>query len=146
MARTRQTAEIVAEHLGVDVVVEDDIRECSFGEWDGMTFSEVQQQAPQELATWLASTAVAPPGGESFDEVERRVRAARDRIIERYEGSTLVLVTHVTPLKTLLRLALDAPAHAYYRIEIRPASLSTISWFGDGNVSVSSVNETPHLG
>lgn len=146
MARTRETAEIVAEHLGVDIVVEDDIRECAFGEWDGMTFAEVQQQSPDELTRWLASTAVAPPGGESFDEVEQRVRAARDRIIERYEGSTLVLVTHVTPLKTLLRLALDAPAHAYYRIEIRPASLSTISWFGDGNVSVSSVNETPHLG
>jgi len=52
----------------------------------------------------------------------------------------------VTPLKTLLRLALDAPVHAYYRIEIRPASLSTISWFGDGNVSVRGINETPHLG
>jgi broad specificity phosphatase PhoE/ribonuclease HI len=146
MQRTRQTAEIVAEHLGVDVVVEQDIRECAFGEWDGMTFDDVQSQDGEALTRWLASTSVAPPGGESFDEVELRVRAARDRIVERYEGSTLVLVTHVTPLKTLLRLALDAPAHTYYRIEIRPASLSTISWFGDGNVSVRGINETPHLG
>ncbi len=146
MTRTRQTADVVAEHLGVDIVVEDDIRECAFGDWDGMTFAEVQQQSPEELRRWLASTAVAPPGGESFEQVEERVRSARDRIIERYEGSTLVLVTHVTPLKTLLRLALDAPSHAYYRLEIRPASLSTISWYGDGNVSVRSINETPHLG
>ena len=146
MTRTRQTAEIVAEHLGVDVVVEDDIRECAFGAWDGMTFGEVQAQDGEALARWLASTAVAPPDGESFDEVEKRVRAARDRIIEGYEGSTLVVVTHVTPLKTLLRLALDAPMQTYYRLEIRPASLSTIAWFGDGNVSVKGVNETPHLG
>jgi probable phosphoglycerate mutase len=111
-----------------------------------MTFAEVQQQSPEELSRWLASTAVAPPGGESFDQVEARVRTARDHIIDRYEGSTLVLVTHVTPLKTLLRLALDAPSHAYYRLEIRPASLSTISWYGDGNVSVRSINESPHLG
>jgi probable phosphoglycerate mutase len=146
MARTRQTAEVVAEHLGVDVVEEHDLRECAFGDWDGMTFAEVMQQSPDELDRWLASTAVAPPGGESFDDVERRVVAARDRILERYEGSTLLLVTHVTPLKTILRLALDAPAHVYYRIEIRPATMSTVAWFGDGNVSVSGVNQVPHLG
>jgi probable phosphoglycerate mutase len=111
-----------------------------------MTFAEVMSQSPEALDRWLASTAVAPPGGESFDEVENRVRAARDRVLEQYEGSTVLVVTHVTPLKTLLRLALDAPAQAYYRLEIRPATFSTITWFGDGNVSVSAVNAEPHLG
>jgi broad specificity phosphatase PhoE/ribonuclease HI len=145
MTRTRETADIVAEHLGVEVVIDDGVRECNFGEWDGHTFAEVQSSDRDHLDRWLASTAVAPPGGESFDEVEVRVREARDRLLEQYEGSSLVVVTHVTPLKTLLRLALDAPAHAYFRIEIKPASLSTIAWFGDGNVSVRSMNETPHL-
>jgi probable phosphoglycerate mutase len=146
MTRTRETAGIVAEHLGIDIVVEPDVRECDFGEWDGQTFAEVQSNDQARLDQWLASTAVAPPGGESFDAVEQRVRAARDRVLAEYEGSTLIVVTHVTPLKTLLRLALDAPAHAYYRLEIKPASLSTIAWFGDGNVSVRSMNETPNLG
>jgi broad specificity phosphatase PhoE/ribonuclease HI len=146
MARTRQTAAIVAEHLGVEIVVDEGIRECNFGDWDGMTFADVQRDDGEALDAWLASTAVAPPGGESFDEVEVRVREAKDRILAEFEGSDLVLVTHVTPLKTLLRLALDAPAHAYYRIEIKPASLSTVAWFGDGNASVRSVNELPHLG
>ncbi|MEO8107876.1 MAG: bifunctional RNase H/acid phosphatase, partial [Actinomycetes bacterium] len=136
MTRTQQTAQIVAQHLEIDVAVEHDIRECAFGDWDGLTFDEVQSEDGDALSRWLASTSVAPPGGESFDEVELRVRAARDRLIESYVGSTLVLVTHVTPLKTLLRLALDAPMQTYYRLEIRPASLSTIAWFGDGNVSV----------
>jgi probable phosphoglycerate mutase len=146
MARTRETAEIVAEQLDVDVVVDDAIRECNFGDWDGQTFADVQRDYPEALDAWLASTAVAPPGGESFDQVEGRVRAWRDRMLTEFEGSNLVVVTHVTPLKTLLRLALDAPSHAYFRIEIKPASLSSISWFGDGNVSVRSVNEIPHLG
>jgi probable phosphoglycerate mutase len=145
MARTRETADIVAEHLGVDVAVEEGMRECNFGDWDGQTFAEVQETDREALDRWLASTSVAPPGGESFDEVEARVREARDRLLDQYEGSSLVVVTHVTPLKTLLRLALDAPAHAYFRLEIKPASLSTIAWFGDGNVSVRSVNEIPHL-
>jgi probable phosphoglycerate mutase len=67
-------------------------------------------------------------------------------MLSEFEGSNVVVVTHVTPLKTMLRLALDAPSHAYFRIEIKPASLSTISWFGDGNVSVRSINEIPNLG
>ncbi|MFL6179799.1 MAG: bifunctional RNase H/acid phosphatase [Actinomycetes bacterium] len=146
MARTRETAAVVAEHLGLDVVVDDDLRECNFGEWDGKTFADVQRDDKEALDTWLGSTAVAPPGGESFDQVELRVRAARDRMLEQFAGSNLIVVTHVTPLKTMLRLALDAPTHAYFRIEIKPASLSTISWFGDGAVSVRSVNEIPHLG
>ena len=145
MARTRETAAIVAEHVGAEIVVVDGIRECNFGDWDGKTFAEVQRDDRAALDAWLASTAVAPPGGESFDAVEVRVREARDRILAEFEGSDLVLVTHVTPLKTLLRLALDAPAHAYYRIEIKPASLSTVAWFGDGNASVRSINEQPHL-
>jgi probable phosphoglycerate mutase len=146
MARTRETAAVVADHLGLDVVVDDDLRECNFGAWDGKTFADVQRDDQKRLDTWLASTSVAPPGGESFDQVETRVRAARERLLSQFEGSNVVVVTHVTPLKTLLRLALDAPAHAYFRIEIKPASLSTIAWFGDGNASVRSVNEIPHLG
>jgi probable phosphoglycerate mutase len=146
MARARSTADIVAGHLGVEVVVEHDLRECAFGLWDGLTFADVQEESPEHLDRWLASTAVAPPEGESFDEVEKRVRDARDRLLDRYEGSTLVLVTHVTPLKTLLRLALDAPPHALFRIEIKPISLSTVLWFSDGNASVRTVNEEPYRG
>jgi probable phosphoglycerate mutase len=98
MARTRETAAIVSDQLGLDVVVEDDIRECNFGEWDGKTFADVQRDDREALDTWLASTAVAPPGGESFDQVEVRVKAARDRMLSEFAGSTLVVVTHVTPL------------------------------------------------
>ena len=145
MVRTKETAATVAAQLGVDVLVEHDLRECSFGEWDGLTFAEVQQTSPEELTQWLASTAVRPPGGESFDEVSGRVMAARDRLLGDQSGRTLLLVTHVTPLKTLVRLALDAPAHALFRMEVRPASLSTIQWFGDGHASVRTFNETGHL-
>jgi broad specificity phosphatase PhoE/ribonuclease HI len=146
MLRTRETAAIVAAQLDVETFVEHDLRECSFGEWDGLTFAEIQQSAPEALSAWLASTAVRPPGGESFDEVSERVTKARDRLLDEHPGKVLLLVTHVTPLKTLVRLALDAPGHALYRMEVRPASLSTIQWFGDGHASVRSFNETAHLG
>lgn len=145
MVRTRETAAVVAQQLGVDVLEDHDLRECSFGEWDGLTFAEVQQSFAKELDEWLASTASRPPGGESFDEVSTRVAAARDRLLIEHGGKSLLIVTHVTPLKTLVRLALDAPAHALFRMEVRPASLSTVQWFGDGHASLRTFNETAHL-
>jgi probable phosphoglycerate mutase len=146
MRRTRETAEAVATAIGADVVVEDDVRECAFGEWDGLTFAEVQERAPADLDRWLGSTATSPPGGESFDEVCERVDHARARLVAAYEGATVLIVTHVTPIKALVRLALDAPARALYRMEVKPASLSTVVWFSDGNASLRSFNETMHLG
>ena len=52
--------------------------ECSFGDWDGHTFAEMQQKWPDALNAWMESTTVAPPGGESFDTCARRARSARD--------------------------------------------------------------------
>ena len=74
-----------------------------------------------------------------------RVRAARDRLLARAHARTAVVVSHVTPIKTLVLLALEAPARAAYRMELAPASLSTVLWFDDGNASVRSLNDTQHL-
>jgi ribonuclease H / adenosylcobalamin/alpha-ribazole phosphatase len=145
MVRTIETAELVADSLKVPVVVEDGLRECAFGDWDGQTFAEVQQSDPEGITRWLTSTAEAPPGGESFDEVFGRVQAARDRLIDAHEGKTMVWVTHVTPLKTLVRLALDAPPHALYRMQVGAASISTIQWFSDGNACLQSFNDSSYL-
>jgi probable phosphoglycerate mutase len=145
LARARETAEPVAAALGTAVRVEDDLRECAFGEWEGLTFAEVEEGWPDEVAAWLASSAVAPPGGESFDAVSARVARARDRLLARYPGKTVLLVSHVTPIKTLVRLALEAPPHALYRMELSPASLTTVQWFPDGNASLRVFNDTAHL-
>jgi ribonuclease H / adenosylcobalamin/alpha-ribazole phosphatase len=114
--------------------------------WEGHTFGEVRAQWPKELDSWLADTSVAPPGGESFDETTLRVRRARDRVIRDFGGKSVVVVSHVTPIKTLLRLALDAPPHALYRMHLDLACLSQIQWFADGPAVVRSLNDTHHLG
>lgn len=146
LTRARQTAAAVALELDLDVVVEDDMAECAFGDWEGLTFAEVEQTWPRALADWLASSAVAPPGGESFDQVERRIRRARDRLIVAEPGRGVLVVSHVTPVKMFVRLALDAPPVALYRMELSPASLTTVGWYADGNASLRSFNDTAHLG
>jgi probable phosphoglycerate mutase len=145
LRRARETAALVAAALGVEPVVEDGLRETDFGDWEGYTFAEVREKWPRELDAWLADTAVAPPFGESFDATATRVRAARDRVLSSYAGQTVVLVSHVTPIKTLLRFALEAPPVALYRMHLDLACVSEVSWFADGPAVVRSLNDTHHL-
>lgn len=145
LLRTRETARHVADVLGLEVVVEEGFRETDFGDWEGYTFGEVKQKWPRELAAWLADSSVAPPFGESFDATATRVRQARDRVLAAYGGQTVVVVSHVTPIKTLLRFALEAPPSALYRLHLDLASLSQVLWHADGSAVVRSMNETAHL-
>jgi ribonuclease H / adenosylcobalamin/alpha-ribazole phosphatase len=143
LVRARETAEHAAEVLGLDPVVVDGLRETSFGDWDGHTFAEVREKWPAELEAWLGSSSVAPPGGESFDAVARRVRRARDELIVGHSGQTVVAVSHVTPIKLLVRSALDAPLSAVYRMELAPGSVSEVAWYADGHASLRRFNLLP---
>jgi ribonuclease H / adenosylcobalamin/alpha-ribazole phosphatase len=145
LLRTRQTAHVVASAIGLGVEIEDGFAECAFGEWDGHTFADVRDRWPVELEEWLASTDVAPPGGESFAACRDRVTAARVRTIERYPGERVLVVAHVTPIKLLVSEAVGAPLESVYRMELPPCSLSTLAWFPDGNASMFSFAEAAHL-
>ncbi len=145
LRRARETAALAAEALGVEVVVDDGFQETDFGDWEGHTFGEVRERWPDAMAAWLASTAVAPPGGESFDATAVRVRQARDRVLSSYGGKTVVVVSHVTPIKTLVRIALEAPPAAIYRMHLDLACLCEVQWHADGPAVVRTMNDTAHL-
>lgn len=130
--RTRETAEILAQCLGLAIEEEPGIAEMEFGTWDGMSFAEVHETYPDDISAWLGDLESAPHGGESFRAVEGRVLEGRDRIVTSYAGQTVVAVSHVTPIKTLVADALRAPLEAVYRMELAPASVTVISYFPSG--------------
>jgi probable phosphoglycerate mutase len=136
LRRTRETAQVVADQLGLDVAEDEGLAEAAFGRWDGLSFPEVLEQFPAEMDAWLNSTAVAPPGGESLEDVSTRAGHARDRLLAEYAGRTVVAVSHVTPIKMLVRAALEAPIHVVFRMELEPASITTIQWWPDGTPSL----------
>ena len=145
LLRTVQTAQEVAAVTGAAVITDDGFRETDFGAWEGLTFSEVRERGPAELATWLADPAVAPPGGESFIDVSARVSAALHRVLGARAGQTVLIVSHVTPIKTLVAAALLAPPAALYRMHLDVAALCQIDWYADGPAVLRSFNDTGHL-
>jgi broad specificity phosphatase PhoE/ribonuclease HI len=145
LQRAYDTATAAAKALGLDVSVDDDLIETDFGEWEGLTFGEAAQRDPILHGKWLRDSSVAPPGGESFDAVAQRVRRAGTRIIAEHGDATVLVVSHVTPIKTILRLALDGGASILYRLHLDLASLSIAEFYPDGAASVLLVNQTAHL-
>lgn len=145
LQRARRTAELVAEKLGVEVSVHNGLIETDFGAWEGFTFAEARARDPQLHARWLSDTSVTAPGGESMDEVYRRIRRVRDELIAAHGGTTLVVVTHVTPIKSVLRIALDVGPALMHRLHLDLASLSIAEFYPDGPASVRLVNDTSYL-
>jgi broad specificity phosphatase PhoE/ribonuclease HI len=145
LTRAYDTAAAMATALGLEVRVEERLRECDFGAWEGLTFAEIQDRDPGLLSEWMGDADVAAPEGESFAAVTRRVRQARDAILAAHPGERVVVVSHVTPIKVLLRLALDAPPSVLYRLYLDLASISQADWFPDGGAQVRRVNDVAHL-
>ena len=143
--RAHATATAAADALGLSVVIDENLTETDFGEWEGLTFPEAAKSHPDVHGRWLRDTSLAAPGGESFDEVGQRVHRARDRIVAEYPGATVLVVSHVTPIKTLLRLALDAGPSILYRMHLDLASLSIAEFYPDNGASVRLVNDTSYL-
>lgn len=145
LQRAYDTAAAAGKALGLDVTVDDDLIETDFGSWEGLTFAEAAERDPELHGRWLRDTSTAPPGGESFDAVADRVSRVRDRIVAAQRGTTVLVVSHVTPIKMLLREALDAGPGILYRLHLDLASLSIAEFYSDGASSVRLVNQTAYL-
>jgi probable phosphoglycerate mutase len=145
LKRARQTADAVVEQTRLPVAYWDTLTETDFGAWEGLTFTEAAERDPELHRAWLSDPSVPTPDGESFDEVHARVSRARDELVAAYQGCTVLVVSHVTPIKTLLRIGLAAGPNILFRLHLDLASLSIVEFYPDGNASVRLVNDTAHL-
>jgi broad specificity phosphatase PhoE len=146
LQRAVATAAIAAGELGLAAAVtDDDLRETDFGDWDGFTLEEIQQRWPAAAAAWRRDPEKAPPGGESFADTADRVNRACDRLLRDHGGKTVLVVSHITPIKILLCRALSVPLATLYRLYLGSASINEIQWHGRGFAAVCRVNDTSHL-
>ncbi|HET6394321.1 MAG TPA: histidine phosphatase family protein, partial [Blastococcus sp.] len=145
LRRTRETAEIVAGALGLPVTLDDDLVELDFGDLEGLTFEEARSRHPLAARRFLDDVTVAAPKGESIADVSARVARARRRVLSDHAGRTVLVVSHVTPIKLMLAAGLGAGDEVVHRVFLEAASLSSVAWSSDGRTSVRLVNDTSHL-
>jgi broad specificity phosphatase PhoE len=144
LQRTRESAEIVAARLGLEIEFRDDLIELDFGEWTGATFESIR--ADPRWQAWRTQRSLARiPGGENMREVQRRVVEALMEMGERHLDETVVAVSHGDVIRSALLFALGMPLDHYNRIEIGQGSVSTIHIDAAG-IRVLAINERPRLG
>ena len=149
LQRTYHTALPIATRHNLEVQRVDDLRECDFGMWEGLSRTEVLARSPedsQRLCEWEQNTSVAPPGGESFEALQQRVVTAVERLAQAHPDQAIVLVSHVGPIKVLLGAALGAPLSSAFRIFLDPATISVVDWRDAAYATVRLVNSHAHLG
>ncbi len=139
LERTRHTAEA----FGLPVAIDDRLVELDYGELDGTPLSDVP---PEVWADWRGDPDYVPPGcGESLAQVQERTARACEEwaAVARVEG-TVVLVTHVSPLKAAVGWAMGIGAGAAWTTHVDPASITRITVAGGRRV-LRTFNETAHL-
>ena len=144
LLRARQTAQPIAERLGVPLVVRPDLREIGMGAWEGLTEDQAREGDPALHAAWKRdSIANRPPGGESYHDLFERLRAA---LKEFSAGDPApVVVTHYSAGRALIATALGAPLEAVRWFRLDNGSLSRLCRTSTGSWQLVALNDLSHL-
>ena len=144
--RALQTAQYCAAALGLaesEIETADGLKEMAFGDFEGLTRDEAIERFGDEVGAWEASPSKSPPKGESLTALHRRVTRERLKLQEAHEGQTVLVVTHMTPIKSVIRQALGTNAETFKHIFLDLASVSVVEFYGEFGV-VRTVNDVAH--
>lgn len=143
LRRASETARIVLGPRDVGIVADSRWRELAFGVWEGLTWSEIVERYPEVGEASLRDRFVTPEGGESFEALCLRVRAALDDLRDRYPGRTVLVATHAGPLHAVLEVALGEAARREAAISFVPGSTMRLRLTGASDIEVVERNRVP---
>jgi broad specificity phosphatase PhoE len=145
LGRTRATAEIIARPQGLAVIADPSLREMAFGDWEGLTRTEVEARWPDLFDLWRRSPERAvPAGGEGLLEVAGRAGKALQQIRDNHPDGTVVLVSHAIVLRLIVLDALGLGPERLWSLDASPAGLTEIEYL-PGWATVHRMNTLAHL-
>jgi probable phosphoglycerate mutase len=146
LLRTRQTAAPIQQRLGLPIQLEPDLREIAYGAWDGRRLSEVRATDPAGYRRWVERPgSVAPPGGESGEDVVARALPAIKRIIEQHPRGNVLVVSHKATIRLLLCTFLGVDPNLYRARIAAPVASFAVVEFRDTGPLVLCLGDTSHL-
>jgi probable phosphoglycerate mutase len=135
----------IAEALGRRIELLPEVAEISFGDWDGYTVPEVRERWGDSFEVWRGSWELSPPNGESLEAFDHRIQRGVNDILANHGGETVVVVSHVMPIRGFVKTAMDAGIAAYWRPQISPCSITVLRLWGRQAAEVVTINSTGHL-
>ncbi|MDP3013248.1 MAG: alpha-ribazole phosphatase [Candidatus Subteraquimicrobiales bacterium] len=142
LERAKSTAKAVAEAKGLEIIIKPGLNEVDFGEWEGLTYTEIKAKYGNLIDDWLNNTPkVAIPEGESWSLFESRVVKTFSSIVSRNNGQTVAVVTHGGVIKVILSRVLGIEA-SFFKIRQDKGALNIVEFFDDGTAAITLMNST----
>lgn len=146
MQRTRDTAKEIRKFVDLEPNFDEDWIEASFGKWDGLTPTEVEEQFPEEFKAWVSDAWYPQGGGEPYAAVAERAGISLNKVAALYPGQVVAIVTHNVVVKGAVCVALQTPIESIFHVDIAPCSITTIKiWPSDGLTALMSMSERSSL-
>ena len=146
LGRTVETARIIAQPHGLEVVRQEGLREISHGRWEQMTRREVQEAFPEEVAAWEEDPyTFAPVGGESGLAVTARALPVLLEIVRTHGEGCVAVVSHKATIRLLLSSLLGFDPRRYRdNLDQKPAALNIVDFRGTMHARLTLFNDTSH--
>jgi probable phosphomutase (TIGR03848 family) len=144
LERTMETAQaVLAHHPDVPLTPYEQIGEVRYGDWEGMSISELRTRKMWQVVQEYPSRAVFP-NGETLRDAQTRMINAIEEIVQRHPGDLVALVSHADMIKMAVAHYLGTHLDNFQRIEVSPASITTLM-LGHSRPYVGTVNDVAHL-
>jgi broad specificity phosphatase PhoE len=105
LARARETAEIVAAKLGLEVRLDPRLRERGFGSWEGLTTTEIEERFADAHRRWLAGEGAGADDAEAFEDFSARVEDFLSDVLRLHPGEEVLVVSHGGSIRVIHALA-----------------------------------------
>lgn len=144
--RAAETAQAILDGRAVELCLAPELREFSYGQWEGLTYHDIEHLYPAQFADMQSRRLdFAPPGGESMDQLIDRVGGFLSQMQQHHPNQTVLMVAHGGSLRAAIVALLELPRRAAWSLWLATASLSIIDIRPD-NMVLRLLNDTSHLG
>lgn len=127
--RTTQTAKEIASVVSRPISYSEKLRERRFGIWDGLYFDEIEKGFPEKFLEWKKDQVnFAPEGGETIPQLSARLNEVLAEVIKSHQGQSVVIVTHVGPIRVAVTEAFEMPLHQFRQIRVDYAGITRIDY------------------
>ncbi|HEY3426968.1 MAG TPA: alpha-ribazole phosphatase [Negativicutes bacterium] len=145
LSRAFQTAEKIARKFTLPVTSLPDLREISFGKWEGLTYDGIYKEWPDVMnKLFTHPDEVQIPGGETFRQVKERASQAIEKLVAKHPDETIAVVSHGGTIRTILCAILDIHLNHVWNIVQDNTAVNIINYYSERTM-VSLVNDTHHL-
>ncbi len=133
LSRCLFLARAVSERAGCPLDVMPGLREVDFGQWTGLSWTEIEKRFPGAFEQRMADLAgFSPPGGESLSDVSRRIDAVLSGLLDRYPGGTVAVIAHAGINRVLIARAIGLPLNQVFSLDQDFACTNILDLYPDG--------------